>query len=437
MRNTDPPEPVQDIDKEGSKGPQPVFPWERPGSSTTLPLLIDASEHFNRQVGPIEYQHLEQCPPTIKNIGWTLGNDCPYRCTHCYSMSAREKGQDFTEEIVDRIVAQLASVGVETVNLGGNEPLFTNGANPANTLLPRIIHGLTDAGILVGLTTSGITLLYLHRNHRAAFNRLNDVDISLDSPYPEEHNANRGAKLYKQAMQALTLLQDAEIPHSVIMCAMNWNFTIDRIDALLDTARRYDAHVRINPLKPVEQAHMQSALSAEAYYEGFSHLMERCAPVDLGEPPLATVMGYSGAKGCPCGRTSFRIHSITPDGRIPVSPCVYLHDYKVGDLVVDELIDIINSPQFATFRRRTANPDVIPTCSGCGLIEACRGGCAGRAYLHHAHTTGTRTLFAADPYCPRDIAPKNRFPMNPTISSGQRLVHMDYLCTWIGKPLDE
>ena len=37
----------------------------------------------------------------IKNIGWTLGNDCPCKCRHCYSFSVRQKGQNLTKEIVD------------------------------------------------------------------------------------------------------------------------------------------------------------------------------------------------------------------------------------------------------------------------------------------------------------------------------------------------
>ena len=41
---------------------------------------------------------------TIENIGWTLGNDCPYRCTHCYSMSARRKGMNLERWMIDRIV---------------------------------------------------------------------------------------------------------------------------------------------------------------------------------------------------------------------------------------------------------------------------------------------------------------------------------------------
>ena len=162
--------------------------------------------------------------------------------------------------------------------------------------------------------------------------------------------------------------------------------------------------------------------------------MKLCDSIDLGEPPLATVTNYEHAGGCPCGRTSFRIHSITPDGKIPVSPCVYLHDYKSGDLMKDELVDVIRSPQFQTFRRRNAHPEVIPGCNDCDLIEKCRGGCASRSYLHHVHRTGERNLFVKDPYCPKDYRPMGVFPQNPEINKNITLVHKDYLCTWIGKP---
>jgi radical SAM protein with 4Fe4S-binding SPASM domain len=396
--------------------------------------LIDPKEHYRRAVGPIEHEDLDEVPVDIRNIGWTLGNDCPYRCNHCYSMSAREKGVNFSVPIIERVVDQLARNGVETVNLGGNEPLFTNGPSPRDTLLPHIIRALAARDILVGLTTSGITLLHLERDHNDAFRLLNDVDVSLDSPFAEEHNANRGARLYGQALSALELCQEYDIEHSIIMCAMSWNFSSAHINALLDVAREYDANVRINPLKPVEPKHMDTALTAEQYYAGFSLLAANTSPVDLGEPPLATVMRYKGARGCPCGRTSFRIHSITPDGRIPVSPCVYLHDYKVGDLVTEELHNIVRSPQFRSFRRRNAHPEVIPGCKGCGLLDLCRGGCAGRSYLHHAHETGERSLFVRDPYCPREIAPTQPFPIDPQPPQDKRLVHMDYLCTWIGTP---
>lgn len=397
-------------------------------------LGFDPREHYRRNVAPVEHAELDECPIDIRNIGWTLGNDCPYRCNHCYSMAAREKGMNFSTEIIDRVVSQLALNGVEMINLGGNEPLFTNGLNPRDTLIPYIIKSLVDRDIRVGLTTSGVTLIYLERDHNEAFRLLNDIDISFDSPYEGEHNKNRGAPLFKQAVRCLELCKQYGIDHTIIVCGMSWNFTEDRLRALVELAKRYDANIRINPIKPVELSHMSTALTPQQYYAGFSLLMKLCDQVDLGEPPLACVTNHGAGKGCPCGRTSFRIHSITPDGKIPVSPCVYLHDYKTGNLVEDNLYDIVRSDQFKSFRRRNAHPEVVPGCKGCNLIGICRGGCAARSYLHHAHETGERTLYVKDPFCPKEFGQGYDFPQKPSIPTDMHLVHMDYLCTWIGKP---
>ncbi|WP_083754742.1 radical SAM protein [Bradyrhizobium murdochi] len=396
-------------------------------------------DHYLGSSAPTnEFGTHPETAPALKNIGWTLGNDCPYRCTHCYSMNARRKGSDMSVGMIDRIVNQLAINGIETVNLGGNEPLFTNGLDPKKSHLPYIVETLHRRGIEVGLTTSGITLLYLFRHHRPTFDLLNDVDVSFDSPFEAEHNKNRGANIYHQAIECLRICQEHGKPHTCIMCAMSWNFSPAHIDALVALARRFDANVRINPMKPVRAEHLSVALPARLYYDGFSHLMRLCDAVDLGEPPIATVTGYRGARRCPCGRTSFRIHSITPNGEVPVSPCVYLHDYKSTlDLLRHDLVDIIQSPQFRVFRQRNANPDYVRGCAGCVHSASCGGGCSARSYLHQLHHTGEKTMLAADPYCPAKEYGGQFFPRDPRLISDQRLVHMDYLCTWIGRPKNE
>ena len=398
---------------------------------------FDRLEHYKLGTGPThEFGELPEIKPTPRNIGWTLGNDCPYKCIHCYSMNAREKGMDMSPEMIDRIVGQLKLNGVETVNIGGNEPIFTNGLDLRKTLLPYIIKKLHEAGIIVGLTTSGITLLKLYKDHRDAFDLINDCDVSFDSPFEEEHNKNRGAKIFNQAIESLEICEKHHIPHTCIMAAMNWNFSINHIEALVKLAKRYNAHVRVNPIKPTEPKHMNIALPAEMYFAGFSRLMELCSPIDLGEPPLAAVTDYQAAKRCPCGRTSFRIHSITPTGEVYVSPCVYLHDYKAPlDLLKHDLAEIIQSPQFKVFRQRNANPEKIKGCENCNLATQCGGGCSARSFLYHRNATGEKTMLAKDPYCPKAIKPKEKFPQKPVISTEQRLVHMDYLCTWIGKPI--
>jgi radical SAM protein with 4Fe4S-binding SPASM domain len=401
-----------------------------------LNVIFDPFAHYHFNEGPVdEFAALPETQPTIKNIGWTLGNDCPYRCTHCYSMNARVKGRDMTLPMIDRIIDQLAKNHVETVNLGGNEPLFTNGPNPKDTLLPYIIRELSNRGIDVGLTTSGISLLHLYRDHRWVFELLNDVDVSFDSPFEEEHNRNRGASIFQQAMQAMRICRDHEKSHTAIMCAMNWNFSIAHIDALVALAKSLGGNVRINSIKPTTPEHMALVLTPQMYYEGFSRLMDLCVPVDLGEPPIASVTEYSGARRCPCGRTSFRIHSITPEGAIYVSPCVYLHDYKAPyDLLTHDLAEIIASKQFRVFRQRNANPDHVDGCDGCHRLSSCGGGCAARAYLYGVHKSANRSMRAQDPYCPIKTYDGEVFPTNPELDTTQRLVHMDYLCTWIGSP---
>jgi radical SAM protein with 4Fe4S-binding SPASM domain len=211
-------------------------------------------------------------------------------------------------------------------------------------------------------------------------------------------------------------------------------FKKDRIRDLVNLAKSYGANIRINSLRPTEKRHMKLVPSFEQYYEGFSLLMELCEPVDLTDPILSGITHNQFSKRCPCGRTSFRIHSITPDGKIPISPCVYLHDYKVGNLVHDDILELIKSRQFKSFRIRNKNPELVKGCAECDMFNLCGGGCAARAYLYAANTLGIKSLFERDPFCIKDATVNYRFPQNPSIQNNLNLVHKDYLCTWIGQP---
>ena len=394
--------------------------------------MYNSTEHYKVR-GPVtEFGNAPETPSVIKNVGWTLGNYCPHKCKHCYSMSARRLGANMTPEIVDRIVEQLAKNNVETINLGGNEPIFTNGPNVKDSLLPYIIERLDSYGLSAGITTSGDTLLYLYKNRPDIYEKINDFDISLDSPFKEEHNANRGDDLYDDAIQSLDICKQTGKPHSVIMAGMNWNFTERHLSALIELCKKYDAFVRINTMKPLNSVQMKYVMSIKQFYDGFQYLMQHCDNVENGESVLRTVTGQKNSKRCPCGISSFRIHSITPDGKIFVSPCVYMHDYKSSqDLLTHELSDIINSDEFKVFRQRNANPEMLNGCSGCEKVNVCGGGCAARSYLFNAVQTGNKSFLCKDPYCPKDY--QHGFSQEQNMVNTQRLVHMDYLCTWIGK----
>ena len=131
-----------------------------------------------------------------------------------------------------------------------------------------------------------------------------------------------------------------------------------------------------------------------------------------------------------------RIHSITPDGKVPVSPCVYIHDYKVGNLLEDDLKDIIQSEPFKEFRRRNKNPDAIKECADCEMLKICGGGCAAKAYLWNYWKNNDYSIYRKEPNCYRDYNKEINISDYEFKNLDNNLVHMDYLCTWIGKPKD-
>ena len=346
-------------------------------------------------------------------------------------MSVREKGKNLTKEIVDKVIEQVEKIGVETINLGGNEPIFTNGLNVQDSLLPYILKELTKRNIKVGITTSGISLIAIKNIYPECLKLLNDVDISLDSPYEKEHNENRGGDVYKYAIEALEICKENKIESGIIMCAMNWNFTKDRIEALIEIAKKYDSNIRFNLLKPVRPEHLKLVPSKEQVLENYKYLFEKCDTVELSEPTLSGLVDNNRVQGCACGIYSMRINSITPDGKIPVSPCVYMHDYRVGDLLTDDILDIINSKQFNSFRIRKENYEKIEGCKDCDKGEICRGGCFAMAYTYEKCKTSKQDLYAKDPFCFKEI----NVDKNITYKKAEKqLVHENYLCTWIGKP---
>jgi MoaA/NifB/PqqE/SkfB family radical SAM enzyme len=200
---------------------------------------IDPQRHYEASALGEDFPGLPEGRMAVRNVGWSLGNYCPNQCRHCYSASARRPGIDLEPWMVDRVVDQLGGLGVETVNLGGNEPLFTSGADPDTSLLPYIVRTLAGRGIKVGLTSSGVTLLHLARRHPDVLPLLNDVDVSFDSPFPEEHDENRRARLFPLALEALAICRRHGIERSVIFCAMSWNFSPRHIDGLLELARAH------------------------------------------------------------------------------------------------------------------------------------------------------------------------------------------------------
>ena len=138
---------------------------------------------------------------------------------------------------------------------------------------------------------------------------------------------------------------------------------------------------------------------------------------------MSGLVDNNKVQGCACGIYSMRINSITPDGKIPVSPCVYMHDYRVGNLLTDDILDIINSEQFKAFQTRKDNYKNIEGCKDCSKGEICRRGCFAMAYTYKKCSTGETDLYARDPYCFKEM----NYNKDLNYKKGEKqLVHENY-----------
>lgn len=363
-------------------------------------------------------------------MGWSIGYYCNAKCKHCYSKPSRQNNLFLTKNEIDTVIDKLAKFNIETLNLGGNEPIFTNGKNITKTMLPYIIKKITDIGIKIGITTNGITASYLYKHHRNIFRLVNDWDVSFDSPFKNEHDKNRSIKIYDLAIKTLEIFTKENIPKAIVYCLMNWNCDLPHLSALLKLAKRRKAEIRINSLRPVLSEHIHLFPTPLQFYESFNYLIKNTSSIIVSEPLIAALCGIK-VKGCPCGTFSMRIISKTKDGRVPVTPCVYLNSFAVGNILKEKIETICNSKLFKEIKNRNEKLPVFCREVNCEYSEVCRGGCAARAFL----VSGD--LNKPDPYCPKVLKQKGidilDFPKIQVEKSGTR-VHENYLCTWAGKP---
>lgn len=284
---------------------------------------------------------------TYPHVGWSLGNYCPFRCAHCYSEWVRQSDKSLPREQIDSICEELAAVGVRHVTLGGNEPFFTNGPHVADSQLGYIIRTLLAHGMRSHVVSSGPSVTLLAKTDPEAFGALASVNLSIDSPFPEEHDRNRGASLFDQVQRAAEVTQQRGIRLLFLYCAMDWNFDGSRIEAFLELTRQWSALPRVNAAKPiVKNGLLTRLLGSEQFWSGFDLLTRLCATQVVTEPPLRRALGLDAVAPC-CGDTTFRISSLSGDGALTISGCTYVHSGRLGPVTEGSLrafVDELREP---------------------------------------------------------------------------------------------
>ena len=119
---------------------------------------------------------------TPDQVTISITEECPNRCVHCALPDSGKKLR-LEPETVRKVISQALDLGTTLIIFDGGEPALYKE-------LPDLVHAVDDRAISTLFTSgAGFTAPLAQRLKKAG---LYAVNISLDSPLPEEHDAMRG-----------------------------------------------------------------------------------------------------------------------------------------------------------------------------------------------------------------------------------------------------
>jgi len=130
---------------------------------------------------------------TPDQVTISITEECPNKCVHCALPDSGKRLQLDTNLVKD-IISQILDLGTTLVIFDGGEPALYQ-------KLPELVATVDDRAISTMFTSGAGFVASLAEQLKDS--GLQAVNVSLDSPVPEEHDAMRGRKgAFRDAMKA-------------------------------------------------------------------------------------------------------------------------------------------------------------------------------------------------------------------------------------------
>jgi radical SAM protein with 4Fe4S-binding SPASM domain len=313
-----------------------------------------------------------------------LTQRCQLECVHCYTSSGPHLPSD-RELSVERWIRLVN----EFADNGGKKILFTGGEALVYKGCIEIIRRAHDRGLEVTLFSNGILIPRYIEELRQI---VDDVQISVDGPTAETHDAIRGEGSFKKAMAAIHLLLGAGIKTRVSTTIMtnNWPAVQRGLPGFVAQFRNTELSFKISygAMAHGRGANLDHSLDENEVRHFVDGLLSGIKNADNREG-LNIVRKVSG-----CGYAEQLV--IAPDGF--VYPCHLLSGAlgHVDDLPVKEI---------TRYLVRTAKAFSVDNRLGCGTCDL-RNLCGGSCRVEDEKHTGSRLITTCTP---EDKLRKKRF----------------------------
>ncbi|MFH1465136.1 MAG: radical SAM protein [Pseudomonadota bacterium] len=327
--------------------------------------------------------------PRLTTLSWILTNHCNLRCAHCYPRSGPEHPQRMAPDLIARVVAEAAAMGVAQIYLSGGEPL----------LLPDLtgtIGRIGAAGMRPVLCTNA-TLLDEAVAARLAAAGLHEVAVGLEAATSEGYARLRGRDLFDQALRGLRAARGAGLHVTLDIAATREN-AADIVDIVALAAAGGVETCSLKRLFPIGRGRdnrgslQLSPVAWRALLDAWAQasLAQRAGPLRVSHDPLFGVLlrrrdpAATAACGCWAGRSWL---GIAPSGAVSFCPLL------TGEVPVADLHRGSLAEAWRACLRAVGTPERFRgPCATCLHRDRC-GGCRAAAWAASGDPLG------ADPMC--------------------------------------
>jgi len=332
--------------------------------------------------------------PRLRSFYLYLSSSCNLRCRHCwitpeYSDGVPIPGKTIDLKALHQAVLEGKKIGLVDAKLTGGEPML-------HPEFKEIVEMLTSEGITMNMETNGTLLTEEMAQFLKNHSKVGFVSMSLDSPFPSEHDAFRGVNgAHKATLRGLDAMVAAGYKNcQVIMSVHRGNR--HQIKELIDLASNHGAAtVKLNPVtktgRGIQMHEKGEALSFEEYLalaEDVNQNIRVSSPIPvILSMPLALTpfneLWRTRGKTCDCGVIG--ILGILGTGEIALCGIgETIPELVYGYLGKDSIRDIwINNPVIKGLRKDIEDTATYPgVCGSCIHAKACRTGCVANNYQY-------------------------------------------------------
>lgn len=318
------------------------------------------------------------------------GADCNLHCTYCFYLPKRDlyprgKVLRMSPEVAEKMIRQYMPLGGGAPSFGwqGGEPTLMG-----LDFFKRVVewqqrHGAAGQVVGNGLQTNAVLLDEAWAKFLAEYKFL--LGVSIDGPRDLHDHYRRnvaGHPSWERVMRSVDLLRQHDVEFNVLMLLNDRN--VKEPARVYDFLRENDfRYIQFIPcvevdartgaptpysITPEEYGRFLCVLFDEWYADGRPEFYERMFD--------DTFIAYMGHDQPSC---IFREHCgnyvvVEHNGDVYACDFFVEPDWKLGNLMVTPLAELIRTPRAERFRNRKSH-DLDPACRDCRFLRLCWGGC--------------------------------------------------------------